>query len=80
MQIASQADAIISKLQTINNQEKDAEPTIVIAADTVCSFFNYIYIYISGMISLFNNRRHQRLVSPSDIYGGYIGFFVFDSD
>ncbi|ONI32651.1 hypothetical protein PRUPE_1G378700 [Prunus persica] len=31
----AKADAIISKLQTINNQEKDAEPTIVIAADTV---------------------------------------------
>ncbi|ONI32652.1 hypothetical protein PRUPE_1G378700 [Prunus persica] len=30
----AKADAIISKLQTINNQEKDAEPTIVIAADT----------------------------------------------
>lgn len=38
MQTASQADAIISKLQTINNQEKDAEPTIVIAADTVWPF------------------------------------------
>ncbi|XP_070683166.1 uncharacterized protein [Malus domestica] len=31
----AKADAIISKLQSINNQEKDAEPTIVIAADTV---------------------------------------------
>ncbi|XP_034225596.1 7-methyl-GTP pyrophosphatase isoform X3 [Prunus dulcis] len=31
----AKADAIISKLQTINNQEMDAEPTIVIAADTV---------------------------------------------
>ncbi|XP_021831911.1 maf-like protein DDB_G0281937 isoform X3 [Prunus avium] len=31
----AKADAIISKLQTINNQDKDAEPTIVIAADTV---------------------------------------------
>ncbi|KAM1434545.1 hypothetical protein ACFX2I_042614 [Malus domestica] len=30
----AKADAIISKLQSINNQEKDAEPTIVIAADT----------------------------------------------
>ncbi|XP_021831910.1 maf-like protein DDB_G0281937 isoform X2 [Prunus avium] len=30
----AKADAIISKLQTINNQDKDAEPTIVIAADT----------------------------------------------
>ncbi|XP_009365558.1 7-methyl-GTP pyrophosphatase isoform X4 [Pyrus x bretschneideri] len=31
----AKADAIISKLQSINNQEKDADPTIVIAADTV---------------------------------------------
>ncbi|KAM1434546.1 hypothetical protein ACFX2I_042614 [Malus domestica] len=31
----AKADAIISKLQSINNQEKDAEPTIVIAADTL---------------------------------------------
>ncbi|CAB4296316.1 unnamed protein product [Prunus armeniaca] len=31
----AKADAIISKQQTINNQEKDAEPTIVIAADTL---------------------------------------------
>ncbi|XP_068339181.1 uncharacterized protein [Pyrus communis] len=31
----AKADAIVSKLQSINNQEKDAEPTIVIAADTV---------------------------------------------
>nr|XP_008364995.2 7-methyl-GTP pyrophosphatase-like isoform X4 [Malus domestica] len=31
----AKADAIISKLQSINKQEKDTEPTIVIAADTV---------------------------------------------
>ncbi|KAB2619611.1 maf-like protein [Pyrus ussuriensis x Pyrus communis] len=31
----AKADAIVSKLQSINNQEKDAEPTIVIAADTL---------------------------------------------
>ncbi|XP_009336226.2 7-methyl-GTP pyrophosphatase isoform X2 [Pyrus x bretschneideri] len=31
----AKADAIVSKLQSINNHEKDAEPTIVIAADTV---------------------------------------------
>ncbi|KAM1012490.1 hypothetical protein ACFX2C_042734 [Malus domestica] len=31
----AKADAIISKLQSINNQEKDAELTIVIAADTL---------------------------------------------
>ncbi|CAN6539373.1 unnamed protein product [Malus baccata var. baccata] len=31
----AKADAIVSKLQSINNQEKDAETTIVIAADTV---------------------------------------------
>nr|XP_008364993.2 7-methyl-GTP pyrophosphatase-like isoform X2 [Malus domestica] len=30
----AKADAIISKLQSINKQEKDTEPTIVIAADT----------------------------------------------
>ncbi|XP_040998854.1 7-methyl-GTP pyrophosphatase isoform X3 [Juglans microcarpa x Juglans regia] len=31
----AKADAIISKLQTINHQEKDVEQTILIAADTV---------------------------------------------
>ncbi|XP_050125761.1 uncharacterized protein LOC126603037 isoform X2 [Malus sylvestris] len=31
----AKADAIVSKLQSINNQEKNAETTIVIAADTV---------------------------------------------
>ncbi|KAM1021515.1 hypothetical protein ACFX13_043329 [Malus domestica] len=31
----AKADAIISKLQSINKQEKDTEPTIVIAADTL---------------------------------------------
>nr|XP_011459549.1 PREDICTED: maf-like protein DDB_G0281937 isoform X3 [Fragaria vesca subsp. vesca] len=31
----AKADAIISKIQSIHSKEKDAEPTIVIAADTV---------------------------------------------
>lgn len=31
----AKADAIISKLQTIDNQEKDTKPTILVAADTV---------------------------------------------
>ncbi|XP_050366475.1 uncharacterized protein LOC126784960 isoform X3 [Argentina anserina] len=31
----AKADAIISKIQTAHSKEKDAEPTIVIAADTV---------------------------------------------
>ncbi|XP_022768990.1 maf-like protein DDB_G0281937 isoform X1 [Durio zibethinus] len=31
----AKADSIVSKLQTINNQEKDEIPTILIAADTV---------------------------------------------
>ncbi|KAM5564901.1 hypothetical protein ABKV19_019109 [Rosa sericea] len=31
----AKADAIISKIQTTHSKEKDAEPTIVIAADTV---------------------------------------------
>lgn len=31
----AKADAIISKLQTIDNREKDAKPTILVAADTV---------------------------------------------
>lgn len=35
----SQADSIVSKLQTMNNQEKDERPTILIAADTVCLDF-----------------------------------------
>ncbi|XP_034675606.1 7-methyl-GTP pyrophosphatase isoform X1 [Vitis riparia] len=30
----AKADAIISKLQTIDNREKDAKPTILVAADT----------------------------------------------
>ncbi|MCI10049.1 maf-like protein, partial [Trifolium medium] len=30
------ADAIISKLQTTGNQERVDEPTLLIAADTVC--------------------------------------------
>lgn len=30
----AKADAIISKLQTIDNQEKDTKPTILVAADT----------------------------------------------
>lgn len=37
--LTSQADSIISKLQNINNQEKDEIPTILIAADTVCLDF-----------------------------------------
>ncbi|XVF36100.1 hypothetical protein REPUB_Repub19eG0029300 [Reevesia pubescens] len=31
----AKADSIVSKLQTINNQEKDEIPTILVAADTV---------------------------------------------
>ncbi|KAL6318001.1 hypothetical protein AAG906_031057 [Vitis piasezkii] len=31
----AKADAIISKLQTIDNQEKDTKPTILVAADTL---------------------------------------------
>ncbi|XP_015884660.2 uncharacterized protein LOC107420264 isoform X3 [Ziziphus jujuba] len=31
----AKADAIISKLQTIDNEKKDAEPTVIVAADTV---------------------------------------------
>ncbi|KAA8537622.1 hypothetical protein F0562_027230 [Nyssa sinensis] len=31
----AKADAIISKLQTIDNQEKDVKPTLLVAADTV---------------------------------------------
>jgi len=31
-----QADAIISKLQTTGNQERVDEPTLLVAADTVC--------------------------------------------
>lgn len=31
----AKADAIISKLQTIDNREKDTKPTILVAADTV---------------------------------------------
>ncbi|KAH7524093.1 hypothetical protein FEM48_Zijuj06G0082400 [Ziziphus jujuba var. spinosa] len=30
----AKADAIISKLQTIDNEKKDAEPTVIVAADT----------------------------------------------
>jgi len=42
--IASQADAILSKLQTISNQEKDDEQKILIAADTVCLAFFFIFL------------------------------------
>lgn len=31
-----QANAIISKLQTTTNQQRGDEPTVLIAADTVC--------------------------------------------
>ncbi|TYJ35990.1 hypothetical protein E1A91_A05G276800v1 [Gossypium mustelinum] len=31
----AKADSIVSKLQTMNNQDKDEKPTILIAADTV---------------------------------------------
>ena len=34
--ITCQANAIVSKLQTTSNQESVDEPTILIAADTVC--------------------------------------------
>lgn len=34
--VSSQADAIISNLQNIHTHEKEAEPTVLIAADTVC--------------------------------------------
>lgn len=36
MSIVRQADAIISKLQTTGNPERVDEPTLLIAADTVC--------------------------------------------
>ncbi|MFS7952142.1 putative nucleoside triphosphate pyrophosphatase Maf-like protein [Helianthus anomalus] len=51
----AKADAIVSKLQTSDDQEKDAKPSILIASDTVCTISNfflryvfnlYIYIYI----------------------------------
>ena len=32
----SQAEAIVSKLQTLDSEKKDDEPTILIVADTVC--------------------------------------------
>lgn len=34
--ITCQADAIISKFQKTENLEKDVNPTILVAADTVC--------------------------------------------
>ncbi|KAM0066771.1 putative nucleoside triphosphate pyrophosphatase Maf-like protein [Helianthus debilis subsp. tardiflorus] len=33
----AKADAIVSKLQTSDDQEKDAKPSILIASDTVCA-------------------------------------------
>ncbi|XP_008388060.1 uncharacterized protein [Malus domestica] len=44
----AKADAIVSKLQSINNQEKDAETTIVIAADTVVVYEGVIREKPSG--------------------------------
>jgi len=44
MWIASQADAIIANLRTTtmnNQQDKDEEPTILVAADTVCFVFAF---------------------------------------
>lgn len=42
----SQADAIVSKLQTSADQEKDVKPSILIASDTVCIsnfFFRFVF-------------------------------------
>lgn len=40
--ITPQADAIISKLRTTDGQQGNAEPTILIAADTVCLVIVFI--------------------------------------
>lgn len=37
--IACQADAIISKFRNTENLEKDSNPTLLVAADTVCLAF-----------------------------------------
>lgn len=39
---------------------------------------NYIYVclHVYSMIFLSNNRKHQSLVSPRAIYGGFIGLLL----
>lgn len=47
MWIASQADAIIANLRTTtmnNQQDKDEEPTILVATDTVCFVFASFFV------------------------------------
>jgi len=36
----TQADAIISRLQIADKEVNDAEPTLLIASDTVCTIFS----------------------------------------
>ncbi|KAF8409970.1 hypothetical protein HHK36_002490 [Tetracentron sinense] len=46
----AKADAIISKLETANYQEKDAETTLLITADTVCLYSFLLLLYILTMV------------------------------
>lgn len=51
-----QADAIVGKLKNIGNQEKDAKPTVVISADTVCLFISPEFARSISSFGTFNLR------------------------
>lgn len=55
MWIASQADAIIANLRTttMNNQDKDEEPTILVAADTVCFDFASFFVSFLSLTEIY---------------------------
>ncbi|KAJ9674725.1 hypothetical protein PVL29_023949 [Vitis rotundifolia] len=59
----AKADAIISKLQTIDNREKDAKPTILVAADTV--------VVYEGMVREKPSSKEEARQFIKDYSGGH---------
>ncbi|XP_010664698.1 uncharacterized protein LOC100242088 isoform X4 [Vitis vinifera] len=59
----AKADAIISKLQTIDNREKDTKPTILVAADTV--------VVYEGMVREKPSSKEEARQFIKDYSGGH---------